>query len=1382
MRRRLSLRGTLLAASLAVAWPAGTARADFSAAGRVKKPKPGVAKPSSAKQSSTTKASTAQPSGSKPGSGASRSETGGAPGPSSEALIARYTGIVLSQPGSPFPMQRLAQLYRDRDGNLDALIADLTPRAAESWNGLVALAGAYQQAGKLDLARVTFEQAAAQKPQDSTAPLALARLAVERGDKLEARSRFDQALPLVKDTTEQEQILRQQLTLSLDAEDYAAAKKIHTELVRRANGSFFVRAELARELLLRGKYVLAEQECRAVVQFAAGDSRALAPALRDLGRALAKQGKREEAISTLKKALQAAGGQPGLRREIFEVTVELYRSEDRLTELIALMEAEGGRDFERLRLLGELYEENGQIDKAVTTYRTALGSNPGDLGVRLRLVQLLQMQGELDAAVEQHEHLVRAAPNNPDFAFQLAEALLQQGQRARALRHLSELERRAHGDEDALAALVEFYERMGEKERALALLEQLSQSGAGDPRHLVELGARYYDAGDAQKAERVWRRILVVVPNRASAYHALGEVLLEHDMADKALDALRTAMEADPRQARYLKAYALALERAGASDAKGVRQRRYAEALKIWQALLQDGSSDDHARREARQHIVTLWALGGHAQDHIPPLEQRLQFSPPDLEAGRLLAEVYTRLRRHADAERVLRLVIKQAPGDVASYGQLERSQVTQRKFADGIKTLEALVAVDPQRAREYYQRMALYAAEAYDDEAAIRYAAKAVELNPDDALGHKKLGEMYRRRQDVPRAIAEFWRAIGKNDRLFDVYVDLAELLLAQEQAEEADKLLRRVVRSARDEELVSRAAHLSMQINLGRGTLESLERELLPIALSQPQRPLYRRLVVEIYGALAFPLIQVATTGEASERRGAQEQLAKIGNRAVKLLLDALNDDRNSQQKTAIELLSHLENASAAPALVAYAQSDAPSSTRVRAMVAAGTLADDTLLPRLVQALERDGKLDVDGADPVKVAAVWGIVRVNTPASRQQLRRLLTVGAPSVEALAALGLGLGKEHRDAQVLTDLIESPAESQVVRVAAGLALTGVHPDARESARAGASLLRLAQQVRPGLRESVLVALACLNTNDARKLIAQDLVSSAPASRAAGQRVAGILVSGQYTARGSLKEPPTQGVDIEWLLDQFAPVAPTAEEQARALILLEAELLEAMQGSSLGDAEQMAWRAESFLARQGKPALAPLTDQLEEVAPELRRQTEGVAARLSERMTPAFVELVAHPSSSQRAIAVRYLASRVEPAAISRVSAAVFDEDLRVQHSVLVSIAQFAPSGVAPSVGLALADRDLSWATRSRAAEALGSLAVAEKDNDARDVMVEQLGRAALEDPMALVREAAALALGKIRGSATTRALQRVAETDKEPRLRELASRLLAETPE
>src|SRR5205085_5493791 len=131
------------------------------------------------------------------------------------------------------------------------------------------------------------------------------------------------------------------------------------------------------------------------------------------------------------------------------------------------------------------------------------------------------------------------------------------------------------------------------------------------------------------------------------------------------------------------------------------------------------------------------------------------------------------------------------------SLTYLERVLVLSHQLREAIGVLEKLSETDGKRAREYFQRMAGYAAELYQDDEAVRYAARAVELSPDDAEGHKKLGEMYRKRQDVAKSISEFRQAISKNERLFPVYLELAELLLGQGETDDADMLLRRVIRA---------------------------------------------------------------------------------------------------------------------------------------------------------------------------------------------------------------------------------------------------------------------------------------------------------------------------------------------------------------------------------------------------------------------------------------------------------------------------------------------------------------------------------------------------------------------------------------------------------
>src|SRR4029078_9366578 len=93
----------------------------------------------------------------------------------------------------------------------------------------------------------------------------------------------------------------------------------------------------------------------------------------------------------------------------------------------------------------------------------------------------------------------------------------------------------------------------------------------------------------------------------------------------------------------------------------------------------------------------------------VAPLTTQFNGKPPDVEAGRTLAEVQLHLRKLSGADATLRKLIQLAPGDADSYLALERVLVQEVKLLDAIAVLEKLVVVEPQRARELYQLTAQY-------------------------------------------------------------------------------------------------------------------------------------------------------------------------------------------------------------------------------------------------------------------------------------------------------------------------------------------------------------------------------------------------------------------------------------------------------------------------------------------------------------------------------------------------------------------------------------------------------------------------------------------------------------------------------------------------
>jgi tetratricopeptide (TPR) repeat protein len=1294
--------------------------------------------------------------------------------------------VALSQPGAPFPLQRLAQLYRERDGNAARLVSDFEARAArpgaEQYAATLTLAGLYKLDGRMEDAVSAYDKAIALKPGDSTAVLALARLHQDRGDVAPARELYEKALATQTTPADKEQTLRTLMGLALDQKDWDAATRFHAQIEKLEPTSLFVKGELGRELYNRAEYERAETELKEVVAAAAGDNRALAPALKELGLAQAKAHENREALATLKKALAVAGAESALRGQIYEAITEIYRSDQALPTLVKELEDEHPSDYARLALLAALYEETGAADKAIATYRRALAINPREVDLRLRMIRLLQADGDLDKAIGEYEGLIRAAPNNPQFVFEECEALLQRGDHAHALRLLTELEARAGTDEEVLSRVADFYTRIGEGDRSLKVLQRLAETGGGgDPGHLVDLGDRYFQAGNINLAMQTWKRILAVVQPRAKACSALGDVYLEHDKPTEALAAYKEAVELEPTNLAYRKALAAAYERTHA----------YREARTLYEDIARKAKDkgDRALLRECRTRVVTLWGLERILEQQLPGLKQQFAATPPDVEAGRTLAEVQLHLRRLGDAEATLRHILELAPGDGETHGALERVLVQENKIADAIAILEKLAQLEPTRARELYQRMAQYALQIYKDEDAIRYAARAVELNPDDAEGHRRLGEMYRSKQDVDRAIAEFRAAIAKNDRLFVVYFELADLLLSKGQVDDADRLFRRVIRGAPDEELVARAARLSMQINLGKGTLESLEQDLLPLSIGNPQRPTYRRLLVEIYGSMTFGLVQRVRHGDKAEADDARAALARVGARAMKPLLDALADQDTGQQRIAIDVLGYVQSKNAALPLFAYATGPAEPALRARAMIACGGLADATMIPKYEALLfPKDGGSDAAGlADSVAVAAVWGLSRMGDPKAIPVLRRVARGGTPSMRALAVLGLGLARDKSSIPFLGEIARSVDAGNVTRAAAAYTLGNL--DAQPQVPV---LLEVAEEGDALPRRMALAALARMATTspkeapwqaDAVRAIA-DSVFAGDAESARGRGTAGAIQraavaalckiaagtdSGSKSAAGSALPVPEGALDVEALLDELVPTDAPESQRAAALL----RFSEPIQRAALGALHTSSDRARAVLDALGSGE--------GELLPFVESGAKGPAAEgaraIAAALETSIVPLARHPDAAMRTKAMVLLARSAVEGAGEAIAAGLVDPDEAVQRVALSAVGaprtDARPLPATPQAVLAVGrilGTHPNWAMRVLAARALGRLG----GEGAQGEATKRLSDAAMADAFALVRQAALEALATFDPGAARSVARRVAASDPEPRVREAAA--------
>ena len=1344
----------------------GTAAAQFNPEGRRK------AKPPTS-TATNRRATPPQSSGAK----AEKGDALPSKGPSTEALIARYRAIVLAQPSAPFPLERLSELYRQRDGNLDKLIEDFSRRSEQSdgYAATVALGGLYAQSSRYAEAISTYQRAVALRPDAAEARLALARLRQQKGDLPGAYDDFETAYSRISGAVEREQVQRTLMQLAIDLKRFDEAKRHHALLVKTAKGSIFVLGELGRELMERGELARATKEFEQVVNGARGDNRALVPALRQLAQAQLSAGDSAKAITTLEQALRLVGGSPGEKRELLELLAEAYRGVGRLTEFVSKLESRGAAGGLELEQLGRLYEEVGRLDEALTTYRKALKGRPDDIDTRLKAIRLLQLRGDLETVIDEYRALIRGAPRNAEYVFQLAETLLAQGDRDAAISELRKLETRAGSDEDILSGLVNFYERVELKERALVLLQRLARSGTKDPQHLIELGNRYWRDNEPERAKQTWLKLRTLVVDATEAQLRLGDIYLEHDLNREALAAFRKAVELSPGQSRATKALALALERTAPLMKSRKEQRlRREQARAIWQTLLDNSGSEPLLAREARQHLVSSWHLEGSLSKRITPLQRRFEGPPPNAEAGRLLAELWLKLRKPLEAAHTLERVVRMEPGDIQSLERLERCYAELHRPRRAIDVLQKLTNAEPKRARDYYQRMAQLAAEAYDDELALRYARKVVELSPDDSESHRRLAQLCEQTQDYDLAIAAYQKAIAANDRAYRTYIELAELLITRARPAEAAQLLERVVVASPDDELVAQAARTSLQIHLGQDSLAQLERILLPQSLTHPERPIFRRLLVELYGALALPLAQTMQHAPPQEREQAATELRSIGKRATKPLLDALNDPRESQRKIALELLRYVENPSAGPALIAFAQADDDPIVRARSMAAIAPMRSPALLPRLEKVLFPPGTLYGDDSDPLASGAARAVALMGKKRALPLLRRMLETESPVFRAWASLGLGLLGESSEIDRLMRAAEDAEYGSLPQAAALFAL-GQLP---ATARSRELLSTMSESDIELVKAHAIWSLARIAAPEASDGIVNLLLADSSLQSRAGIASAldWIRKAGSHNSSWDARLLMFDGDLRDWL-SRFDSEPATSEQAATALTALTAALSTAALREAKRSSERAADIAELFVSSNGIPCFSPLTTLVGQASTTLGRDATESAREVGRALSPIYVKLASDPSAPIRVMAVRFLASQSGTQIQLALTGALKDSDESVKAAALDALStQPASDAIIKPIVLLLQSSD-HWPMRVRAAETLAKIDGAAEQAVAQDALVERLE----SDRIAWVRESAAKALATSDQAAARTALERASRRDPEPRVRESLRALLGSSP-
>ncbi|MCC6624901.1 MAG: HEAT repeat domain-containing protein [Deltaproteobacteria bacterium] len=923
-------------------------------------------------------------------------------------MVEVYRQMLSEEPGQDYAYRRLLETAH-AVGGLAGLVrmyeADVerSPRSYSAW---LVLGQLHATADNLEAATQAFDKAAALEPQRAEPWLLRAELHRERRAWADAFAAYDKAAALLRDKQAKQDTLRAAAEAAIDAGEVPRAADYFQRLIATEPGNVFLRMLEASTLARLDQAELALQRWQDVEGRAAGQLQHLVVIWKEMAELQSQLGRHADAEATWRKGLSRLPVGHFERRLFLEGLIGTFRRQDRLSELVAELLPDAGRDFEVLMTVARLYEELALDDQALAKYREAQKKRPTDEEARTAALRILERIGKPDEILQAWLELVRAVPREPRYELKLAEVYFLQGRQKEGQDLLHRISKAHPLDPGVHQSLVDLWLRYGERAARTAVENEYKILAKLEPdhdSHVVSLGAYYWSIEDRTRALATWKRLLKLGKKPGEGHFMLAEVYAEHELLDEALGAYREALTADPQNERYLRAQALLFERMG----------RHEDALAAWRRLL-----DEPARRtapmlrEAREHVIQLWEKGERLDGEIEGLGRRFEADPPDLVAGRFLAAALLRLGRLAEARVVLERLDAHAPDDVETLNGLVQVYSRENEPRKAIAILERLARVSTRGAVDYLHRAADLALNIGDEALALRAARQVVELNPGDPLAHARVGDLYIRMAHRAEA-AEAWRqALALDPRNFPVRFKLASLYRDLGNVTREEQVLTEIVREAPDPADVLRAGRRLVQLGLATGRLADLERALRPLVDGGNGRDVQRRLVVEVYALMA----QSIRWGP--EPRAAREAaLTALGERGLRPLLDALEDNDVAVRALALSVLEATHPPGATPALARLAQ-EAESVGQVQAIAALGRTGTAGAVAALARILGSQHAATRD-------LATWALGLTPTAEARAVLAERVKRG-PQGRLLVAAAIGRGR-HPDATPLAlELARDPS--------------------------------------------------------------------------------------------------------------------------------------------------------------------------------------------------------------------------------------------------------------------------------------------------------------------------------------------------------------------
>ncbi|MHB8878054.1 MAG: tetratricopeptide repeat protein [Myxococcaceae bacterium] len=342
------------------------------------------------------------------------------------------------------------------------------------------------------------------------------------------------------------------------------------------------------------------------------------------------------------------------------------------------------------RLVGAMFETDGELETAVRFYRSWTAKYPKDYEARRHTADLLLQAASPAEAIAVLEEMARDWPDRVELIERLVEVEESLLRMEAVLPRLESLARLKPDDPKTLRKLADHYRWFGKTEPLVkTLLHLVHVAEAPDERSEVVdilLANRRYDELIAFVLEEVKAK-----PDQVEPRLALYEAYLRSDRTELAFEQLRQVMLLDPRSLEHLQEYGEQLVKLG----------RIEEAIKAFEARLSTDPTNPALRKELGD-LYDEWAVQLKAQGKLDELlrlfRKRIADDPTNLELRLEFADLHgKRATEVAVAE--LREVAKLLPRSVEVWLAIGERLGWLGRMGEAVQAIEKAKDLKPESA-----------------------------------------------------------------------------------------------------------------------------------------------------------------------------------------------------------------------------------------------------------------------------------------------------------------------------------------------------------------------------------------------------------------------------------------------------------------------------------------------------------------------------------------------------------------------------------------------------------------------------------------------------------------------------------------------------------